>query len=167
VFGAVAARGLSIDAWPAKVVSFMTSPSRHRPLVIGLYLNAALLLAILAAMISRGGGPSAFAAAPISPEPIAGGGSMYLMPAQFSVNTWGCYIMDIDTQTLCAYQFSPGEKELKLVAARYFHWDRRLGNFNTTPPWPDIQKLTEIEAQGVRANENKPPEPSPEAPNNQ
>lgn len=168
MFNAAAVRVFSTDAWPAKVVSFMTSPSRHRPLVIGLYLNAALLLAILVAMISRGGGgPSAFAAAPISPEPIAGGGSMYLMPAQFSINTWGCYIMDIDTQTLCAYQFYPGEKQLRFVASRNFHWDRRLGNFNTTPPWPEIQKLGDIEAQGVRANEDKPAAPSPEVPNNQ
>jgi hypothetical protein len=92
---------------------------------------------------------------------------MYLMPAQFSINTWGCYIMDIDTQTLCAYQFYPGEKQLRFVASRNFHWDRRLGNFNTTPPWPEIQKLGDIEAQGVRANEDKPAAPSPEVPNNQ
>jgi hypothetical protein len=147
----------------------MTSPSRHRPLVIGLYINAGLLLAILVAMLSRGGGVSsrAFAAAPLSPEPIAGGGSMYLMPAQFSVNTWGCYIMDIDTQTLCAYQFYPGEKQLRFVAARNFHWDRKLGNFNTLPPWPEVEKLGEIEAQGVRANEQKPQDVSPEPPKDQ
>jgi hypothetical protein len=89
------------------------------------------------------------------------------MPGQLSVNQWGCYIMDIDAQTLCAYEFYPGEKQLRLVAARNFHFDRKLGNYNTLPPWPDVEKLAQIEQQGIRANESKPPEAQPEAPNNQ
>jgi hypothetical protein len=89
------------------------------------------------------------------------------MPGQLSVNSWGCYIMDIDAQTLCCYQFYPGEKQLRLVAARNFHWDRKLGNYNTSPPWPDIKKQAEIELQGIRANEDKPVETPPETPKDQ
>ncbi len=147
----------------------MNLPKRDRTLVFGLYINAAVMSAILVVLLGRGNStsmlPAAFAAGPT--QPIAGGGSIYLMPGQLSVNSWGCYIMDIDAQTLCAYQFYPGEKQLRLVAARNFHWDRKLGNYNTTPPWPDVKALTEKEQQGIRANEDKPPQGSPEAPKDQ
>src|SRR5438552_3389349 len=78
-------------------------PRRKGPVFYALCANAALLLAILVAMVSRGNAsfiPSALAAGPT--PPIAGGGGIFLMPGQFSTTTWGCYIMDIDTQTLCA-----------------------------------------------------------------
>lgn len=146
----------------------MPTLSRHRPFVIGLYLNAALLAAILFALFTRGGGstlPAAFAG--MAPQPIAGSGNIFLMPAQFSINTWGCYIMDTDAQTLCAYQFYPGDKQLRFVAARNFHWDRKLGNFNTTPSWPEVQKLADLEQSAVRANEEKPADTSPENPKEQ
>jgi hypothetical protein len=147
----------------------MKFPKRDRTLVFGLYVNAVVMVAILVTLLTRGGGsvlPAAFGA-PTQGQPIAGGGSIFLMPGQLSVNSWGCYIMDIDAQTLCCYQFYPGEKQLRLVAARNFHWDRKLGNYNTAPPWPDVKKLGEIELQGIRANEDKTPEASPEAPKDQ
>lgn len=146
----------------------MPTSTHYRPLVIGLYLNAALLAGILVAMFARGGGsslPAAYGA--LSPQPIAGNGNIFLMPAQFSINTWGCYVMDTDAQTLCAYQFYPGDKELRFVAARNFHWDRKLGNYNTTPSWTDIQKLAELQQSAVRANEDKPADTSPENPKDQ
>jgi len=149
----------------------MKFPKRDRTLVFGLYLNAIVMVAILVALLSRGSStgllPTAFASPPAQAQPIAGGGSIYLMPGQLSVNSWGCYIMDIDAQTLCCYQFYPGEKQLRLVAARNFHWDRKLGNYNTAPPWPDIKKQADIELQGIRANEEKPAETPPEAPKDQ
>ncbi len=124
-------------------------PSRRNPVATALYLNAALLLAILVALITRGGGgslsvlPRAFGAE--APQPIAGGGNLYLMPGQMSLNTFGCYVMDTDAQTLCAYQFYPGEKELRLVAARNIRFDRRLGNFNTIPDPREVEKWVELE----------------------
>ena len=148
----------------------MKFPKRDRTLVFGLYLNAAVMVAILVTLLGRNSSsvfPAAFAATPTQAPPIAGGGAIFLMPGQLSVNSWGCYIMDIDAQTLCCYQFYPGEKQLRLVAARNFHWDRRLGNYNTAPPWPDVKKLGDIELQGIRANEEKPADASPEAPKDQ
>ena len=135
----------------------------QRPVVYALYLNAALLLAILVALLSRGGGdgaspswlpglPAAFAANPQPPQPIAGGGGIFLMPAQFSVNTFGCYVMDIDAQTLCAYQFYPGEKQLRFVAARSFRFDRRLENFNTIPAPREVEQLLNVQRNPARQN---------------
>jgi len=77
--------------------------------------------------------------------PIAGGGGVFIMPAQISSNTWGCYLMDIDSGTLCVYQFFPGDKRLQFIAARNFRHDRRLGNYNTYPPPEEIAELVEKE----------------------
>ena len=126
----------------------MIRPKRRRnPVAVALHVNAALLLALLAAMLSRGGGtisilPRAFAA---EGQPIAGGGNLYLMPGQLSLNKFGCYLMDTDAQTLCVYEFYAGEKALRLVGARNFRNDRRLGNFNTEPDPREVEKWVEAE----------------------
>lgn len=133
----------------------MRRPRRNNALVVALYVNAALLLAILASLLSRDGAPSLTAPAYGAPlgQPIAGGGTIYLMPAQFSLNTFGCYLMDIDKQTLCAYQFYPGEKQLRFVAARQFSYDLRIKNFNTIPDPQDTRKQVESEAAGLRGEQ--------------
>jgi hypothetical protein len=134
----------------------MRQPRRNNAIVVALYVNAALLLAVLVALVTGSRVPSvlpeAYAAAP-APQPIAGGGGMYVMPAQFSDRNWGCYVMDVDAQTLIAYQWFPGEKKLRLVAARNFRHDRRLHDFNTDSPTPaDVAKLLEMEKAGRRDN---------------
>lgn len=140
--------------------------SRRNPhLLIALYVNAALLLAVLVALLARGNGPTFVPAAygALSPQPIAGGGSLYLMPAQFSPNTWGCYILDIDTQTLCAYRYRPTNdgSDLQLVAARKVTYDRRLTKFNSEKPSPDeVKQWIEQAAQGIRGQDNASPPPA-------
>jgi hypothetical protein len=88
------------------------------------------------------------------------------MPAQFFTSMWGCYVMDVDAQTLCAYQYFPAEKELRLVAARNFRYDRQLGKFNTEKPSPaEVKALVEKEKASDRVNNpDAPTPPSPEAP---
>jgi len=118
--------------------------SRNQPLIIALYVNAALLLAVLVAVLSRGG--TTVLAAPPSPQPIAGGANLYLMPAQFTANKWGCYVLDIDAQVLLAYYYAPRNDgtDLQLVAARKITYDRRLTNFNSTNPnWMEVKKWVE------------------------
>jgi hypothetical protein len=128
----------------------------NRSLVIALYVNAALLFSILVAMLARGNSGTALAAIP-APQPIAGGANLYLMPAQFSANKWGCYILDIDAQTLLAYYYSPKNDgtDLQLVAARKITYDRRLTNFNSTEPsWMEVKKWVDQAAEGLRGQEN-------------
>ena len=145
----------------------MNRPNRRRgnPVATALYLNAALLLAILVALLSRSGSgtvlPAAFAA---EGQQIAGGGSLYLMPGQLSLNTFGCYVMDTDAQTLCVYQYFPGEKELRLLAARSFRHDRRLGNFNTIPDPREVEKWVELERGRGRAQPGATGAPAPAQP---
>ena len=129
----------------------MNPTSRHSPLVIALYVNAALLAAILIVLCTRGATQVAYAA-PV-PQPIAGGANLYLMPAQFSANRWGCYVLDIDAQTLMAYYYSPKSDgtDLQLVAARKIAYDRRLTNFNSTnPSWMEVKKWVDQANQQMR-----------------
>ena len=141
----------------------MIRPRRRRNAVaVALYVNAAVLLAVLVALLSRGGPsisvlPRAFAAE--GGQPIAGGGNLYLMPGQMSLNKFGCYVMDTDAQTLCVYEYYAGDKALRLVAARNFRHDRRLGNFNTDPDPRDVEKWVEVER-----NRGKVPPASERAP---
>jgi hypothetical protein len=138
----------------------MPTPQRTNAVVIALYVNAALLLAVLVALLSRGNVPSvlpAAYAAPLPGQPIAGGSGMYLMPAQFTDRNWGCYLMDVDAQTLSAYQWFAGDKKLRLVASRSFRNDRRLHDFNTDNPTPaEVAKLLELEKAGRRDNPDAP-----------
>lgn len=121
--------------------------------MIALYANAAVLALILLAMLARGGsghGPfDSVALGQQAPQPIAGGGGFFLMPAQFATNVWGCYVMDVDAQTLVAYRYDPvagGTGQLRLAAARSFVWDRRLRDYNVGGLKPDeVRQLVEAE----------------------
>jgi hypothetical protein len=136
-------------------------------LVVALYVNAALLLAVLVALVTGSRVPSVLPAAygaPAAPQPIAGGGGLYLMPGQFALNAWGCYVMDTDSQTLSAYVYFPGEKKLRLAASRLIRNDRKLQRFNSDNPTPDeVAGLLELEKAGRRdapRNENAQEEPA-------
>lgn len=140
----------------------MARPGRPSSLVIALYVNSALLLAVLVALVARGSGaPVAYGAIP-APQPIAGGANLYLMPAQFAANKWGCYVLDIDAQTLLAYYYAPKNDgtDLQLVAARKISYDRRLTNFNSTSPsWMEVRKWVEQANQGLGGTDTVVPSP--------
>jgi hypothetical protein len=100
--------------------------------------------------------------------PIGGGAGFFLVPAQFSANRFGCYLMDVDAQTLCAYMFDPTGRQLHLVAARSFKHDRRLENFNTAEPSPtDVLEILRKEAAAERVLDKPKPESNPEEPQDQ
>ena len=123
-----------------------------RAVVVALYVNAALIAAGVVALVARDGSsisllPSAYAA---DGPAIGGGGNLYLIPGQFSERTYGCYVMDTDAQTLCVYRFDGAATTLKLIAARNFRHDRRLGHLNTTPDPKEVEVMVETERAGVR-----------------
>lgn len=130
-----------------------------RSITVALYVNAALLAGVLLVLLARQtGGRSPFesvAWGQPAPQPIAGGAGFYLMPAQFDANRWGCYVMDVDAQTLVAYQYNPrgptGNPVLQLMAARSFRYDRQLENYNTHPRPSDVRGLAQ--QQGTSTGE--------------
>lgn len=120
-------------------------------LTAGLYLNAVLLTGVLVLLMGRSDTtilPSAYAQQ--QPQPIAGGGGLFLMPGQLSPSTWGCYVMDVDRQTLMVYQYSPGERMLRFMAGRDFSQDRRIRRYNTEPSPDEIRNLADKEADTGR-----------------
>jgi hypothetical protein len=132
-----------------------------------LWANAALLAVILVVLLTRNGAPSLLPSAYAQQQQnanIAGGGGVYIMPAQLAQNQWGCYLLDIDSQDLVAYLYSPADRKLRFVAARNYKYDRRLSNYSTEPAPKDVQKLLELE--GMTRKTEEPPAKSPEvAPN--
>jgi len=141
----------------------MRSLIKTNRMALALCFNGVVLLMILLAIMARDGrgfGTPAFGQAQL-PMAATGSGGIVVMPGQLSPNTWGCYVMDSQNQTLCVYQFSPGEKELRLAAARDIRYDRKLPDFNTVPTPADIRKLIERQEEPSRAAPTT--ERSPEA----
>lgn len=131
----------------------MTRMRRPSSIAAALYVNAAVLLAILLAVMSRSSSMPSFlpAAYGQNQPPIAGGAGLFVMPAQLSDHIWGCYLLDADNQNLSCYQYWPGEKMLRLVAARSIRHDHLLKNFNTDPDPEFVKGMLDKEAQGIRA----------------
>jgi hypothetical protein len=145
--------------------------SHRSPVVYALYVNAALLLAILAVLLSRGRAeivPVAGAQPASSEAPIAGGNGIFVMPCQLHPEVWGCYLLDTQRQTLCVYEYRAGEKALVLSAARNFRFDLDLKNYNTFPAWYDIQRAVNDAVKNQKVNESRLPSvvPSPAPDNN-
>jgi len=68
-------------------------------------------------------------------------------------------LLDVDSQTLAAYQFLPSPRSLQLVAARTYRFDRGLQNFNTAAPSPrEVEELLKMEDRVRRGN----PQPAPD-----
>ena len=130
----------------------MTRSVRRNPVAIALYVNAALLLAIVVALLARGDGPTLTPAALAqAQQPIAGGAGLFIVPGQFSSNIWGLYLMDVDQQTICAYTITGSPPKLKLIAARNFRYDRRLANYNIDGLTPaEVKDMVEKEQNSNR-----------------
>jgi hypothetical protein len=128
------------------------SPATRRPnsIALALWANAALLAVILVVLFTRSNVPSFLPAAYAQNQPpIAGGAGVFVMPAQMQQNVWGAFLLDVDAKTLCAYQFYPGEKKLRLVAARSYKWDTKLEAFNVDMPPKEVKAWVEKQQQGL------------------
>jgi len=126
----------------------MTLRPQWKASTVGVWVVALLLGANLLVVLVQG--PSAPTLAFAQQPPIAGGAGVFVMPAQIAQNMWGCYLLDVDAGTLCVYQYFPGKKELQLLSARDYRFDRRLRNYNTSPPPEEIEELVrkQMKAKG-------------------
>src|SRR5690606_22348054 len=113
-----------------------------------LWANAAAIAFLAMVLLGRSGDDGAsqdpigsLMPAAYGQAPIAGGGGLYLMPAQLARDIWGVYLMDTDSQTLMVYQFDAAGKRLGFLAAREFTHDRRLSNYNTFPDPLEIKNI--------------------------
>lgn len=77
---------------------------------------------------------------------MLGARGLYMMPAQLGSITWGLYLMDVDSQTLCVYRVNPETSRFRLMAARSFKYDRFLEDLNNDTPTPaEVQRQVELQ----------------------
>ena len=80
-------------------------------------------------------------------QPLGARG-IFMMPAQLGPNTYGLYLMDVDSGTICVYRANPDNSHFRLMASRSFKYDRFLEDFNNEPLRPrEVQKLVEDQQQ--------------------
>jgi len=104
-----------------------------------------------------------------------GARGIYAFTGQLSKNSYGLFMMDLDTGTVWCYELAPhrqGGYRLRLVAARSWLYDRYLEEFNVDEPSPSqVAKLVEKQrshrqaAEGVRDDVNQQDEPAGPASN--
>ncbi|HUS47558.1 MAG TPA: hypothetical protein VM098_05535 [Phycisphaerae bacterium] len=73
----------------------------------------------------------------------AAGGDVLLVAGQITSDTYGLYIVDTRRSTIGVYQWLPGTRKLRLLAARNYSFDLQLDDYNTEPLPRDIKKLVE------------------------
>jgi hypothetical protein len=86
------------------------------------------------------------------------------MPAQLDVNSYGVYLLDLDSSTLVVYRTDAQANRLKLIASRTWKWDRFLDDFNNSAPTPkDVQRMVELARQReqIRAQDTQPANTQP------
>ncbi len=63
------------------------------------------------------------------------------MAGQITRDTYGLYLVDRRSGTICLYEYLAGQKVLRLRAARTFTFDLQLDELNTAPSPADIARL--------------------------
>jgi hypothetical protein len=73
-----------------------------------------------------------------------GGDDMLVVGGQITKDSYGLYLVDTKRQSLCVYQWLPGTRKLRLMAARTFKFDVQLDEYNADKPTPrDVKSLVE------------------------
>ncbi len=124
----------------------MKRRSLQKLVVMLLSLNLAMAALVLAMLMRPGAGdlmPAAWAQLPPMQPPALR--DVIVAPGQLAPNQWGCYVLDTRANTLCIYQYSPGERMLRLQASRAITQDLQLTSFNTMPPPSEVADLIEKE----------------------
>jgi hypothetical protein len=70
-------------------------------------------------------------------------GNLFAVAGQVDRDTYGLYLVDLESGTICVYQYLPTFRKLRLMAARTTAFDRKLEDYNTEPPPREMKKLAE------------------------
>ncbi len=106
----------------------------------------AILLAIIATVLVVRPGDAFMVQRAYGDAPMAGARGVFAFTGQLSKNQYGLFMMDVDTSNIWCYEYLPGTRKLKLVAARSFRWDRNLEEWCNDEPTLD-QVRTELNRQ--------------------
>lgn len=100
-----------------------------------LWVIAILLAVIATALVLRPDGVRSLQAA-YGQTPMTGARGIFAFTGQLDRNSFGLFMMDVDSSNVWCYQYLPGRQRLRLVAARSFSCDRYLENYNCDEPTP-------------------------------
>ena len=84
------------------------------------------------------------------------GGGVFAIAGQITRDTYGLYLVDSRQGTVCVYQYLNAKRQLRLLAARTFVYDRQLDSYNTEPKPADIAKMV-AEARRLRTTTRPTP----------
>ncbi len=87
--------------------------------MVGLLLAAVVGLTALLAVTARAQTDDLWAG-------TTGTDGVTVVAGQLSRDLYGLYLIDHETDTICVYQYAPGERKLNLVAVRRYTFDVQL-----------------------------------------
>lgn len=134
-----------------RVIVSTVSPVHQQRQQTVLWVIAILLAIIATAVLTRGTNGPLGATPAMGDAPMAGARGIFAFTGQIDQNRFGLFMMDVDSSNVWCYEYLPGTRKLKLVAARSFLYDRYLENYQTDEPKPATVKLMlerERQAQG-------------------
>jgi hypothetical protein len=105
-----------------------------------LWIIAAGLAAIALLLLVRSG-PQGLPEA-LAQNTLVGSRGLHAFTGQLDRDTYGLFMMDVDSGNVWVYEYVPRKRTLKLVAARSFIYDRYLDNYNCDEPSP--QQVEEL-----------------------
>ena len=122
------------------------------------WLVVVLLAVIATSLLTRWDGPGAGNAVYGQNDPRVGARGIYAFTGQLSKTAYGLFMMDVDSSTIWCYEYVPQSRRLRLVAARSWHFDRYLEEFNVDAPTPaEVAQLVEKQRSNVKAQANALP----------
>ena len=133
-----------------RVIVATVSPIHQQRQTV-LWVIAILMAIIATALLTRGTNGPLGATPAMGDAPMAGARGIFAFTGQIDTNRFGLFMMDVDSSNVWCYEYLPGSRKLKLVAARSFLYDRYLENYQTDEPKPATVKLMlerERQAQG-------------------
>jgi hypothetical protein len=75
----------------------------------------------------------------------ASSNGVLLVAGQVASDSYGLYLVDTQSHTICVYQWVPANRKMRLIAARNYGFDLQLDDYNnekeTSPA--EIRKLVE------------------------
>lgn len=74
---------------------------------------------------------------------VASGDSVLVVAGQITRDSYGLYLVDLESKSICVYQWLGGPRKLRLMAARSYVFDRKLDEYNTEPSPREIKELVE------------------------
>ena len=125
------------------------------------WVLVALLGVIAAGLLIELGRATAAGGGDLAGEPAGAKPSVMAVTGQITQDGYGIYLVDLNSRTICIYQYVSTQRKLRLLAARTFAFDTQLDDYNTEPSPREIRDLV---SRHPRLTDPGPPVVEPDLP---